>query len=247
MIRSTKKSNTGEFILKSLNKHGDKYDYSKVEYVGNKNKVIIICTKHGEFLQTPNDHLTGYGCKKCQYEKISKENRFTNETFIEKAKEMHGNRFDYSLVKYGGYENKITIICNKHGKFEQTPHAHLHGYGCRKCRASHNEEQIANILLKHNINFEREVTFNNLKSVSNLYYDFYLPKHKIFIEFDGIQHYKSVDFFGGDNALLDTKKRDKIKINYAINNGYKLIKIPYSVLGTVKEALECELKNLSVI
>jgi very-short-patch-repair endonuclease len=247
MIRSTKKSNTEEFILKSLNKHGDKYDYSKVEYVGNKNKVIIICPKHGEFLQRPNDHLTGYGCKKCQYEKNSQKNKFTYETFIEKAKQIHGNRFDYSLVKYNGYENKIIIICSKHGEFEQTPHSHLNGAGCRKCRASHNEEKIANILLKHNINFKREITFNNLKDESNLYYDFYLPKYKIFIEYDGKQHYKPIKFFGGENALLKTRKHDIIKIKYAINNGCKLIKIPYSIISTVEEALLCELKNNKVL
>jgi len=242
-----KKSTKEEFVKKAIDIHNGEYDYSLVDYINSKTKINIICPKHGIFIQKPNDHLSGYGCKKCQYEKTSKENKFTNEIFIKRAKEIHGNKFDYSLVKYDGFENKVIIICNKHGKFEQSPHNHLSGYGCRKCRASHNEEQIANILLKHNINFEREITFNNLKSISNLYYDFYLPKHKIFIEYDGIQHYKSVDFFGGENALSNTKKCDRIKINYAINNGYKLIKIPYSILGTVKEALECELKNLSVI
>lgn len=247
MIRSTKKSNTEEFILKSRNKHGNKFDYSKVEYVGNKNKVIIICPKHGEFLQRPNDHLTGYGCKKCQYEKTSKENRITYEIFIEKAKQIHGDRFNYSLVNYSDYENKVIIICNKHGEFEQTPHSHLRGTGCRKCRASHNEEKIANILLKHNINFKREVTFGDLKDESYLYYDFYLPEHKMFIEYDGKQHYKPIKFFGGENALLKTRKHDIIKIKYAINNGYKLTKIPYSIKCTVEEALEYELKKLSVI
>lgn len=247
MIRSTKKSNTEEFILKSLNKHGDKYDYSKVEYVGNKSKIIITCPKHGEFLQRPNDHLSGYGCKKCQYEKTSMENKFTDEIFIEKAKQVHGDKFDYSLVKYSGYENKITIVCNRHGEFLQSPHAHLCGMGCPSCKKSRGEEKVASILLKHGINFKRQVTFNNLKNKSNLYYDFYLPEHNLFIEYDGIQHYKSIPFFGGKNALIENRKRDQIKIMYAINNGYKLTKISYSIMCTVEKALECELKNLSVI
>lgn len=247
MINSTKRSNTEEFIIKSRNKHGDRFDYSKVEYLNSKNKVIIICPKHGAFSQRPNDHLNGYGCKKCQYAKTSMENKLTTEVFIEKAKLIHGNKFDYSLVEYNGYENKVSIICPKHGNFEQSPHNHLSGYGCKMCSASRGEEEIAKVLLKHNIKFEREVTFKELKSTSNLFYDFYLPNYNIFIEYDGIQHYKPIDFFGGNDALLDVKKRDGIKIAFAVNNGYRLVKIPYSILGTVEEALDCELKNLGVI
>jgi very-short-patch-repair endonuclease len=247
MIRSTKKLTNEEFILKSQNIHGDKYNYSKVTYSGNKIKVIITCIKHGDFLQKPNDHLSGYGCRKCQYEKISKENKFTNEIFIEKAKKIHNNSYNYSLVKYIGYENKVIVICNKHGEFKQSPHLHLCGYGCPSCRESRGEKNVAEILIKNNIKFDRQVTFPNLKDKSNLYYDFYLPEHKLFIEYDGIQHYKSIPFFGGEDALIKNRKHDIIKIKYAINNGYKLTKIPYSIKCTVEEALEYELKKLSIL
>ena len=81
-----------EFITKSQKIHGDKFDYSKVEYIGNKSKVIIICPEHGEFFQRPNDHLSGYGCKKCQYKKTSKMNKFTNGVFIEKANQTSTTR-----------------------------------------------------------------------------------------------------------------------------------------------------------
>lgn len=242
-----KKLTKEEFVNRAMNVHGNEYDYSLVDYINSRINVDIVCKKHGDFSQKPNDHLSGNGCRKCQYEMISKKNKFSDEHFIVKAKKIHGNRFDYSLTKYDGYENKIIIICNKHGKFEQTPHNHLSGYGCRKCRASHNEEKIATILTKLKINYNREVTFDNLKFDSNLFYDFYLPDHKIFIEYDGIQHYKPIDFFGGSSALLKSLKRDMIKIRYAIDNGYRLIKIPYSILGGVEETLTCELKNLSVI
>jgi very-short-patch-repair endonuclease len=210
--------------------------------------VVIICPKHGEFLQRPNDHLTGYGCKMCQYEKTSKENRFTNEEFIEKANKIHSNTYDYSLVKYDGYENKIIVICKKHGKFQQTPHSHLNGNGCRLCRESLGERKVAKFLLNNNINFEREITFKELVGDSKpLFYDFYLPDHKILIEYDGIQHNKVIPFFGGKDSLLLRKKYDFIKIKYAVNNGFKLIKIPYSVDKYFEEALFCELKNQSVL
>lgn len=242
-----KKSTKEIFILKSQNKHGDKYDYSKVEYVGNKNKVIIICSKHGEFSQRPNDHLTGYGCKKCQYEKTSKKNKFTNEIFIEKAKQIHGDKFDYSLVKYNGYEDKIIIVCGKHGEFKQSPHAHLCGIGCPSCRESRGEKKVAEILRKHNIQFERQVTFDDLKDESNLYYDFYLPEHKMFIEYDGFQHYKSISFFGGEESFLKRKKHDIIKFKYAVNNGYKILIVRFISLNYLEELLVNKLKQISVL
>jgi hypothetical protein len=181
-----KKSTKEEFILNAVNTHGEKYDYSNVEYVGSKIKVIIICKEHGKFLQRPNDHLTGYGCKKCQYDKTSKENKFTTENFISRANKLYVNKFDYSLVVYDGYEKKVKIICKKHGIFEQTPHNHLSGTGCHSCCESRGEKKVAEILTKNNIEFIREFTFSDLKDKSNLFYDFYLPKHKLFIEYHGI-------------------------------------------------------------
>jgi hypothetical protein len=185
--------------------------------------VVIICPKHGEFLQRPNDHLTGYGCKMCQYKKTSKENRFTNEEFIEKANKIHSNTYDYSLVKYNGYENKIIVICSKHGKFQQTPHAHLIGVGCPICKESRGEKKVAEILMKNNIEFEREKTFPDLKYKSNLFYDFYLPKYNLFIEYQGVQHFITIEFFGGKKGLIERRKRDIIKYKYAVNNGYKIM------------------------
>jgi len=235
------------FICKSLDKHGDKYDYSMVDYIGNKSKVIIICPKHGEFLQRPNDHLSGYGCKKCQYEKISNENKFTNEIFIEKANQIHNKTYDYSLVEYDGYENKVFIVCKKHGEFKQSPHAHLNGSGCPVCKESRGEKKVSEILLKNNVLFEREVTFDDLKDKSNLFFDFYLPKHKLFIEYHGIQHFKSVDFFGGKNGFIKTRKHDIIKYNYAINNGYKMLWIINTPIKYLEYLLTSKLKEISII
>lgn len=214
-----------EFILKSQDKHGDKYDYSKVKYIGSKNQIIIICPIHGEFLQRPNDHLNGCGCKKCQYQKTSNENKFTNTIFIKKANVVHGNVFDYSLVDYRGYENKIKIVCSKHGVFLQSPHAHLQGTGCPSCSESRGERKIAEILTKNNIVFIREKTFPDLKNKSQLFYDFYLPEHRVLIEYHGKQHCKPIKFFGGELGFMENRKRDLIKLRFAINNNYLLLSI----------------------
>jgi superfamily II DNA or RNA helicase len=125
----SKKLTTEEFIERAKQVHGDKYDYSKVEYKNSRTKVIIICPEHGEFLQTPGSHLKGQGCRKCSY----KNYKYTTKEFIRKAKEIHGDRYDYSKVKYKNIFTKVIIICSKHGEYEQTPNSHLNGQGCSKC------------------------------------------------------------------------------------------------------------------
>lgn len=134
-----------EFIAKSREVHGDKYDYSRVEYKGNKIKVCIICKKHGEFWQTPYAHMKGQGCPHC----VGKAKKDTN-SFTVKAVEIHGNKYDYSNVKYINNSTKVCIICkNCNRPFWQIPNAHLRGKGCpycygnaKKCTQSFTEEAI---------------------------------------------------------------------------------------------------------
>ena len=122
-----KTDKTKEFIAKAKAVHGDKYDYSKVNYVNSFTKVTIICPKHGEFEQTPNLHLKSQGCPNCYGNK-----KMTIEEFIKRAKEVHGDKYDYSKVKYVNALTKVTIICPIHGEFEQTPAKHLLGIRERK-------------------------------------------------------------------------------------------------------------------
>lgn len=129
-----KKLTREKFIEKAKQVHGDKYDYSKVEYINSQTKVCIICKKHGEFWQKPNSHLLGYGCNKCAIEKRSKLATKTTDSFIERAKKVHDDKYDYSKVEYKGKDMNVCIICPKHGEFWQTPHNHLIGAGCPKCK-----------------------------------------------------------------------------------------------------------------
>lgn len=119
---------TETFIQKAQLVHGDKYDYSKVVYKKAIEKVIIICKEHGEFLQTPNKHLGKCGCSKC-----SGVYKPTTDEFIINAILVHGNKYDYSKVKYKKAIEKIVIICKEHGEFKQTPNSHLVGSGCPFC------------------------------------------------------------------------------------------------------------------
>ncbi|MDH5572515.1 MAG: hypothetical protein OEY89_12170 [Gammaproteobacteria bacterium] len=140
------------FIEKAQSIHGDRYDYSQVDYMDAFTKVLIICPEHGPFKQSPDAHFAGKGCKKCGWIAASDAKRYTTELFIEKAKAIHGNRYDYSLVDYIASAEKVTIICEIHGPFEQAPNEHLIGSGCNKCgidsraeaRRKTTEEFIAN-------------------------------------------------------------------------------------------------------
>lgn len=117
-----------DFINKAKSIHGDKYDYSKVEFVNTKTKVCIICPEHGEFWQTPEKHLSGQGCPSC-----AKTKKSDTTSFIEKAKAVHGDRYNYSKVVYVNNKTKVCIICPDHGEFWQDPHNHLKGKGCPLC------------------------------------------------------------------------------------------------------------------
>jgi len=123
-----RKKTTEEFIKEVREKHGDKYDYSKVEYVGTNTKICIICPKHGEFEQIPYSHLRGCGCPKCYAERLA----LTKEDFIKKACEVHKDKYDYSKVKYVNNYTKVCIIDPEYGEFLQTPANHLNGKGCYK-------------------------------------------------------------------------------------------------------------------
>lgn len=136
--------NTLEFIEKAHNIHGNKYDYSKTEYVNPKTKVCIICKTHGEFYQKPYNHLNGQGCGKCRYELLSSNYRKERSKFIDECKKIHHNKYDYSKVEYKNWKTKVCIICPQHGEFYQTPMAHRHGQGCPKCA---NEKKVGKFIL----------------------------------------------------------------------------------------------------
>ncbi|VVC05179.1 Uncharacterised protein [uncultured archaeon] len=128
-----KSSNTEEFTIKARKIHGNKYDYSKVNYIDWKTKICIICPIHGEFWQTPNGHLNGKGCVTCGHNTVVLQERSNTKNFVIKATGIHKNKYDYSKVKYVNNHTMVVITCKIHGDFLQTPSEHLCGYGCSVC------------------------------------------------------------------------------------------------------------------
>lgn len=127
---SEKKRKTKEqFVSDAVSVHGNKYDYSKVVYTGNKDKVSLICIEHGEFRIAPTDHLKGGGCAECSFDRL----RLKTDGFIGKATAIHGGKFDYSLVACEAASDVVDIICSVHGAFQQRASDHMSGYGCAAC------------------------------------------------------------------------------------------------------------------
>ena len=122
-----KKLTTEQFIEKAKKIHGDKYNYSEVDYIKSSEKIKIICPKHGIFEQTPNNHLRGQKCGKCV-----NLHKNTND-LVNQFNVIHNFLYNYDYVKYEKWNVKVEIICSIHGSFFQTPNAHLNGRGCPKC------------------------------------------------------------------------------------------------------------------
>ena len=225
---SAHKKDTETFIQKAKLKHGELYDYSSVVYVGNKEKVDIRCNVHGIFKQTPNNHLTGYGCNRCGCNRTNSKNTGDSESFIKDAIRVHGNLYQYDKVHYVSSRRKVEIICKKHGSFFQKPIHHINNRsGCQKCRLSKAVIDICNLLEDNNIQFITEHRFDDCKSTNTLPYDFYIEKFNLCIEYDGKQHFHAVDFWGGNEGLKKQKKHDSIKTNYCNENGINLLRIRY--------------------
>ena len=237
-----KKLTTEEFIIKAREVHGEKYDYSKVNYLTTMEKVCIICPKHGEFWQTPNSHLHGKGCPKCGVKKCIDAIKSTKEEFLIKAKEVHGNKYDYSKVEYINNKTKICIICPIHGEFWQVPNSHLSENGCPKCMQSKLEKKCSNFLTEHNIKFDTEKTFMWL---GNQRIDFYLMDYNAAIECQGLQHFEAVDYYGGLKELRTRQKRDCKKYNKCNEHGIDIFYFTFpKIFRNVKPSLNIYDNNL---
>jgi len=177
--------------------HGDKYDYSLVEYTNAHTNVSILCRTHGKFFQSPTSHIHGKsGCTKCGRISVSNKLRNTTNTFICKSKQVHRNKYDYSAVKYTNTHTKVLIHCNRHGMFSQTPHSHTRGHGCPDCgtnrtanaKRSTKEQFVESANLVHNFKYDyTDVSYVN----TNEKVDIRCPKHGLFSQ-RGYSHLQGI-------------------------------------------------------
>ena len=219
----SKKKTTEEFIEEIKKIHGNKYDYSKINYVNNKTKVCIVCPKHGEFWQRPDKIINRHdGCEKCSYEYRSSIFRKKQDDFIKDAVKIHGNKYDYSKTFYHKSSDKICIICPKHGEFWQIANDHIRGSGCPVCKQSNLEKEIINRLNIEDIKYIYQCGHDIFSWLGRQTLDFYLPDYNIAIECQGRQHFQPIEHFGGKLGLKACIERDKNKKMLCDKNGIKL-------------------------
>lgn len=225
-IRKTvtkKAANT--FIEKAKQIHGDKYDYSKVQYIDSHTKVCIICPEHGEFWQTPNNHLSGNNCSLCSNKMISENQTKTTQQFILEATAKHRGKYSYTKTNYTRARNKVIITCPIHGDFEQIAEHHLRGHGCPYCNKSHGEQKVENYLIDNEFKYISQ--YRIITPIRQFIVDFYLPDYNIFIEYNGEQHYVPKEYFGGELTFQKQINRDNLLREYCKENNIKLIEISY--------------------
>lgn len=219
-----------DFINEIETKFPDKFDTSKVEYIGREKEVTMICKKCGqEITRKAKYFLEGHGCPKCSFEEQLKKQRKPFSVFKQEIDKLYNNSYIIDESTYINAKTPVKITCKIHNKdFWKTPHKLLQGDGCPICHESKLEREIRNILIDSNVNFIAQCnskTFSWLSTgkYSSLSFDFYLPDYKIAIECQGKQHFQPSDFFGGKEAFKIQQERDKLKKSLCEKHGVKLL------------------------
>lgn len=224
------------FFKRAKSVHGDKYDYSCSEFI-DSNTPILIGYNGETFLQKPIYHLYGGNP-----ENIALSIKKDNETYIKECKKNHNNKYTYDKCIYENIKTKVIITCPVHGDFEQNSLSHLQGCGCPKCKNSKGETSICCYLDDNNIEYITQHTFDECKYKSKLRFDFYIPSLNSIIEYDGEQHFMSIERFGGDDALMNNKIKDEIKNKYCLDNNINLLRISYLNLKNIHQILDENIK-----
>lgn len=217
------------------------------EYQGSTKPVILKCVKHDIHFERNVKSLFRYGnsCPVCKREEASERQKKPELQFVNEVESRHEGTI-IPIDKYDGTHVRINfkcLICNT--TFKTSPNAVIRISGCPTCAEPKGERDIRKYLINNGIEFEAQKTFPGCEYKRPLYFDFYLPKHNILIEYDGMQHYKPIKFFGGKEGFRYQQIRDKIKNEYTEDKNIKLIRIPYTVVGDkLTEKLDRELINI---
>lgn len=229
------KLTTEEFIEKSKYIHGDKYDYSLVEYKGVSYKVKIICQEHGEFEQRASAHSSGQGCPECKLEK----RRTGLDEFLIRCKEIHGDKFDYSLItEYKNSNTKVKVICKKHGEFLVTPDRHTNTkQGCAECKKLGLDGFIEKAKEKWGDRYDYSLVVykNNKEKVDIICKEHGIFKQRVSDHFNlehgcpecALSKFRvSIDDFKKRSNIIHNNKYDYSKVNFKTNKDYIIIICP---------------------
>lgn len=220
----TPKKTDSQFKQEVYNLVGDEYTFLD-PYTDNKTKIRVTHSKCGHVYKVrPRDFFSKHSrCPYC-YGRMHK----TNQQFIREVYNLVGNEYTF-LDNYVNDGTKIKVKHNECGHvYRVEPSSFLRGHYCPYCNSPKGELTITKILNNLNIHFEYQKTFEGLRDTQPLSYDFYIPDQSVLIEYQGIQHYQPIDYFGGNTTFRYQQKHDKMKANYAKDHGYTLIAVPYT-------------------
>lgn len=196
--------------------------YPLFGYVNNKTPMYHECVKRGHIFKcSPQYFKTRRECPRCNHNSLYNDNFLYNE----KCKQLN---YDLPIDILQGPRTKIRFKCSSEHIYKQTPYSHIvKGTSCPYCKQSRGEKYIQCYLKNNEIKYVAQKKFSNLKDKSYLSYDFYLPEYNMLIEYQGEQHYRKNKYFGGTKVFQKQQLHDKLKKEYAKNNGYKLLCLPY--------------------
>lgn len=229
------------FVEEATKVHDGFYTYDNADYKNLRNKVKITCPTHGDFIQIAYLHINGAGCPTCAKEKQGLKKRKSTDSFVEQAKEKHGDKYDYSLVDYKTAKNKVAIICPKHGVFYQSPWHHISGCGCPKCVQMFSKDEVEIFEYVKNILGNNEVVLNHDRNtLEGKELDIYIPSKKLAIEYNGL-YWHTINVVKKQSYHLN-------KLELCEQRGIKLIQVFEDeyiehkdiVLSKIKHLLGCD-------
>lgn len=207
------------------------------QYIGNRSRILHKCIIDGNIWEAaPRNILAGSGCPVCALERRKILRTKSHEDYVAEVAIVNPN---IKVVgQYTGAETKILHRCKIDGyEWDVLPSNVLSGHGCPICNESRGEREISNYLIKHNIDYIPQYTFDKCKNKKVLPFDFYLSEYNACIEYDGEQHYRPIEHFGGEDGFLQRKNNDSIKTAYCDLNNIQLLRIKYD------QNVEIELDN----
>ena len=188
------KKNFSDFINELKQIYGNKYDFSHYNYINYNTREELTCHKHGVFYRSPYELLNGRECPICMKKERKIRTKITNfNKFLEKAREIHGNKYDYSKAKYVGCYTPIEIICPIHGIFLQKPTYHLSGNGCQKCATDMIKSNAEMEITEFIKGFGYDVKTSVRDIIPPYELDIYVPDKKIAIEYDGLYWHNEIN------------------------------------------------------
>lgn len=236
-----------EFIKRSKGTHGNIYDYSLSKYKNATTRVKIVCKECGNiFEQKPCSHISGRGCPHCSQKNAHRKLRLPLETWIERSKNNHTIEYDYTKVVFNNLFEKVIIGCPVHGWFTQEAKSHMDGQDCPPCSSrSKGENIIKYILDKNDVPYKSQWSIKNENMFcgnNKIVVDFYIPRKNVIIEFNGVQHYRPISYFGGEENFVHQQERDFALRQYCKEHKIRLIEISYKEFKKIEEILKDKLK-----